>query len=98
MLRESVGAARHHYASAHLLGLVEIVAHWMDIGTAEGEVIHPMALDGTGLEVEREVTSAAVRVNLNCRRMAASGVTDCPEQRRAAGEGDLRQRRAELEH
>jgi hypothetical protein len=46
------------------LGLVEVVAHLVDADTAEGEVIHPMALDGTGLGVEREVARAATRAGL----------------------------------
>ena len=46
------------------LGLVEMVAHLVHADTAEGEIIHPMALDGTGLEVEREVARAAMRAGL----------------------------------
>jgi len=46
------------------LGLVEMVAHLVHADTAEGEVLHPMALDGTGLEVEREVAVAAMRAGL----------------------------------
>lgn len=41
------------------LGLVEMVAHLVYADTAEGEIFHPMALEGTGLEVEREVRRAA---------------------------------------
>lgn len=41
------------------LGLVELVAHLVDADTAEGEVVHPLALEGTGLEIEREVRRAA---------------------------------------
>ncbi|HYZ61447.1 MAG TPA: hypothetical protein VE650_03260 [Acetobacteraceae bacterium] len=46
------------------LGLVELVDHLVHANTAEGEVIHPMAFDGTGLEVEREVARAAERAAL----------------------------------
>jgi hypothetical protein len=46
------------------LGLIEIVAHLMHAHTAEGEIIHPMALNNTGLEIEREVASAAQRAAL----------------------------------
>jgi hypothetical protein len=41
------------------LGLVETVAHLVDGEDIEGEVIHPMALECTGLPVEREVRQAA---------------------------------------
>jgi hypothetical protein len=43
------------------LRLVEIVAHLVHADTSEGEIIHPMALGETGLEVEREVFRAAHR-------------------------------------
>lgn len=41
------------------LGLVEMVAHLVHADTAEGEILHPMAMEGTGLEIEREVRRAA---------------------------------------
>jgi hypothetical protein len=41
------------------LGLVEFVGHLVHADTAEGEIIHPMALGNTGLQIEREVCQAA---------------------------------------
>lgn len=41
------------------LGLVETVAHMVHADTKEGEVIHPIALEDSGLGVEREVCEAA---------------------------------------
>jgi hypothetical protein len=46
------------------LGLIEMVAHLVHADTADGEILHPMALEGTGLEVERELTQAASRAAL----------------------------------
>jgi hypothetical protein len=34
------------------LGLVEYIAHLVDADTAQGEIIHPLAEDGSGLDVE----------------------------------------------
>ncbi len=52
------------------LGLVETVAHLVHADAKEGEVIHPMALEGSGLEVEREVRRAAEAA---ARRMVTPG-------------------------
>ncbi|HEV7267343.1 MAG TPA: hypothetical protein VGN83_20910 [Falsiroseomonas sp.] len=46
------------------LGLVEMVAHLVHADTADGEILHPMALEGTGLDVERELAQAALRAAL----------------------------------
>src|SRR3712207_8754928 len=43
------------------LGLVEVVGHLVHADSDEGEIIHPMALVGTGLEVERAICHAAER-------------------------------------
>jgi hypothetical protein len=49
-------ACRHRLSA---LRLVEMVAHLVHADTADGEILYPMALDGTGLEVERELARAA---------------------------------------
>jgi hypothetical protein len=41
------------------LGLIEMVPHLVHADSDEGEIVHPMAFGGTGLEVEREVFHAA---------------------------------------
>jgi hypothetical protein len=43
------------------LGLVELVAHVVHADMDEGEILHPVALPGTGLEVEQELGEAARR-------------------------------------
>jgi hypothetical protein len=58
------------------LGLVELVAHLVHADTAEGEVIHPMALEGTGLAVERDVRRAAEAA---ARSMITPGQLDWAE-------------------
>lgn len=42
------------------LGLVECVGHLVHADTAEGEIMHPVALSGTGLDIERALARAAV--------------------------------------
>ena len=58
------------------LGLVELVAHVVHADTPEGELIHPMALEGTGLAVEREVRRAAEAA---ARNMVTPGQLDWAE-------------------
>ncbi len=58
------------------LGLVEMVAHLVHADTAEGEILHPVALEGTGLEVEREVRRAAEAA---ARALATPGQLDWAE-------------------
>jgi hypothetical protein len=55
------------------IGLVELVAHLVHADTEEGEIIHPMAREGTGLEVEQEIHRAAEAAAL---RMITQGQFD----------------------
>lgn len=52
------------------LGLVEFVAHLVESDSAEAEIIHPMALGQTGLQIERALADA-VRREAEC--MATAG-------------------------
>jgi hypothetical protein len=54
----------------HGLGLIEYVAHLVDADTQQGELMHPMALQNTGLEVERELFHAA---NMAAQAMITPG-------------------------
>jgi len=65
----------------HLLdmGLVEFVAHLVEADTSEGEIIHPVALPETGLEVERELARAAT--------LAGAALTTSGQQRWAFDQG-----------
>ncbi|MGI4793635.1 MAG: hypothetical protein ACRYG8_06015 [Janthinobacterium lividum] len=55
------------------LGLVEFVGHLVDADTAEGEIMYPVALPGTGLPIEQELGRAAREAG---RRMVTSGQWD----------------------
>ena len=65
----------------HLLDmrLVEFVAHLVEADTSEGEIIHPVALPGTGLEIERELARAA--------SLAGAALTTSGQQEWAFGQG-----------
>ncbi len=65
----------------HLLdmGLVEFVAHLVEADTPEGEIIHPVALHETGLEIERELARAAT--------LAGAALTTPGQQRWAFDQG-----------
>ena len=47
-------------APPHQTGAARVRRHLVDADTAEAEVIYPMAMEGTGLQVEREVAIAAL--------------------------------------
>ena len=46
------------------MGLIEIVAHLIEADTPEGEIIYPVAADKTGLEIERQLRSAATAAGM----------------------------------
>ena len=51
-------------------GLVEFVAHLVTRDDPQGEIIHPVALSGTGSKIEQELGTAAIAVG---RALATSG-------------------------
>jgi hypothetical protein len=61
------------------LGLIEFVGHLVNADSEEGEIIHPMALDDTGLPVEQEVCRMAEE--------AARALLTDGQQSRAAKQG-----------